>query len=39
MNKPERTKETLYAFVFVIVLITLLIVTTDQSPEWIYQGF
>jgi hypothetical protein len=39
MKKTHRSKETIYAFILVIVIITLLIVTTDQSPEWIYQGF
>lgn len=39
MDKPSRSKETLYAFILVLIVVTLLIVTTDQSPEWIYQGF
>jgi hypothetical protein len=39
MKKTQRSKETIYACILVIVIVTLLIVTTDQSPEWIYQGF
>lgn len=29
----------LYAIILALIVIALLIVTTDQSPEWIYQGF
>lgn len=33
------SKENLYAFALTMIIILLIIVTADQSPEWIYQGF
>lgn len=33
------SRENLYAFALTMIIILLIIVTTDQAPEWIYQGF
>jgi hypothetical protein len=31
--------ENLWAFVFCLILIMLVVLTADSSPVWIYQGF
>jgi hypothetical protein len=31
--------ENLYALLLCLILIAILILTADQAPEWIYQGF
>lgn len=33
------SRENLWAVLFCLALIALVIFTTAQSPEWIYQGF
>jgi len=33
------SRENLYALAFCLILIAILILTADQSPQWIYQGF
>jgi hypothetical protein len=33
------TRENLYALIFCLILIAILILTADQAPLWIYQGF
>ena len=33
------TRENLLALVLCLILILLIIVTTDSAPLWIYQGF
>jgi hypothetical protein len=33
------TRENLYALLLCLILIALLILTADQAPQWIYQGF
>jgi hypothetical protein len=33
------SRENLLALAICIILILLLIVTSDSAPEWIYQGF
>ena len=33
------SKENGYAFAVCLIVIMLIIVTTDSSPQWIYQGF
>lgn len=33
------SRENLYALVLCLILIAILILTADQSPQWIYQGF
>ena len=33
------TRENIYALLLCLALIILLILTSDQSPQWIYQGF
>jgi hypothetical protein len=37
--KKLLSKENLYALLFSLILIALLVMTADQSPQWIYQGF
>jgi hypothetical protein len=33
------SKENLFALALCLILILLIIVTTDSAPQWIYQGF
>jgi hypothetical protein len=33
------SKENLFALALCIIVILLIIVTTDSAPQWIYQGF
>ena len=33
------TRENLYAILLSLILIAILIMTADTSPQWIYQGF
>jgi hypothetical protein len=33
------TRENVFAVALCIILILLVIVTADTSPQWIYQGF
>jgi hypothetical protein len=33
------TRENLYALLFCLILIALVILSSDQAPQWIYQGF
>lgn len=33
------SRENLLALAICLILILLIIVTTDSAPEWIYQGF
>ena len=33
------TRENLYALLLCVAIILLLILTADQAPQWIYQGF
>jgi hypothetical protein len=33
------TRENLWAIVFCLVLVALVILTASTSPSWIYQGF
>jgi hypothetical protein len=33
------TRENLFAIALCIIVILLIIVTTDAAPQWIYQGF
>lgn len=33
------SRENLYAVILCLILITVLILTADQAPTWIYQGF
>jgi hypothetical protein len=39
MLRKLFSPENLYALVFCLILIALIILTADQSPQWIYQGF
>jgi hypothetical protein len=33
------SRENLLALLLCLILIAILILTADQSPQWIYQGF
>jgi hypothetical protein len=33
------TPENIWAFLLFIIVIALIVLTTDSSPVWIYQGF
>jgi hypothetical protein len=33
------TPENLWAIVLFLIVVALIILTTDDSPNWIYQGF
>ena len=33
------TRENLFALCLCLLVILLIIVTTDSAPQWIYQGF
>ena len=33
------SRENLYALLLCLAVILLIILTADQSPQWIYQGF
>ncbi|MCE9645721.1 MAG: hypothetical protein K8S20_06950 [Chloroflexi bacterium] len=37
--KRILTRENLWALLFCLILIALVIFTADSSPTWIYQGF
>jgi hypothetical protein len=42
MNKFARrvfSRENIYALLLCLLLIAILILTVDQAPQWIYQGF
>lgn len=39
MWKYFWNKENLYAIILCLILILLIIVSTDSAPQWIYQGF
>jgi hypothetical protein len=32
-------RENLYALLLCLLLVALVILTADQAPQWIYQGF
>jgi len=33
------SRENLYALLLCLILILIVILTSDQAPQWIYQGF
>lgn len=33
------SRENVYALLLAVFLILLIVMTTDSSPQWIYQGF
>lgn len=39
MLRRLLNRENRYALCLCLILILLLIVTTDNAPQWIYQGF
>lgn len=39
MIRKYLSRENLLAIIFCLLLIALVILTADQAPQWIYQGF
>jgi hypothetical protein len=39
MVRKLITRENLYALLLCLILIAIIIMTADQAPQWIYQGF
>jgi len=39
MSPQPFSRENLYALVLCLIMIMILILTSDQAPAWIYQGF
>ena len=39
LRRTVLTRENLYALLLCLLLLALIIVTTDAAPTWIYQGF
>jgi hypothetical protein len=39
MRSKLLTPENLWAFLFCLILVALVILTADSAPAWIYQGF
>jgi hypothetical protein len=37
--KKIFTPENIWALVLFLIIVALIILTTDDSPNWIYQGF
>lgn len=37
--RSVATPENLWAFILFLIVIALIVFTTDSSPVWIYQGF
>ena len=37
--KKIFTPENIWAFILFLIIVALIIFTTDSSPVWIYQGF
>jgi hypothetical protein len=33
------SQENIFALIVCLILIALLVMTSDQAPQWIYQGF
>jgi hypothetical protein len=39
MRRRLFTRENLYALALCLIVLLVIIVTTDSAPQWIYQGF
>lgn len=39
MTRHLLNRETLLALVLCLIVLALIIATTDAGPQWIYQGF
>lgn len=39
MLRKLFSRENLYALLLCLILIAIIILTADQAPQWIYQGF
>jgi hypothetical protein len=39
MRRKLFTRENLYALLLCLILVLVILLTVDQSPQWIYQGF
>ncbi len=38
-DRKSRTRENLYALALCLIILLIIILTADASPQWIYQGF
>ena len=39
MKFPKLPRTTRLAILLTLIILALVIITTDQAPQWIYQGF
>ncbi len=39
MFRKLLTRENLFALLLCLILIAIVVMTADQAPQWIYQGF
>lgn len=39
MLRKLFSRENLYALLLCLILIAIVILTADQAPQWLYQGF
>ena len=39
MLRKLFSRENMYALLLCLIIIAVLILTADQAPQWIYQGF
>lgn len=39
MKEKLLSKENLWALLLCLIIVAVLIATTDSTPSWIYQGF
>jgi lipopolysaccharide/colanic/teichoic acid biosynthesis glycosyltransferase len=39
ISRKIFSRENLYALILCLIVIAILIMTSDQAPQWIYQGF
>jgi hypothetical protein len=39
MLRKIVSRENLYALLLALLLVALVVLTADQAPQWIYQGF
>lgn len=39
MTRKIFSRENLYALLLCLILIAIVVLTVDQAPQWIYQGF
>ena len=39
MRRWLLTRENAYALILCLIVIAVIVMTADQSPQWLYQGF